>query len=970
MASWLKKNPDYKIKRLLKNEKNINEQRVFHIKAKQLEKIYNMNKYLFIISFLWIITTCFNVNAQCDTKLTGFTINGSGQANSNEAMSKAFDGNLKTKWCDNSSPVKYLELIFNEPVEICKMTLQHAQAGGESADYNTSEYRIQTYEAGEWIDVVSVTGNNKSTTTHEPASFTTIALRLQIDKATQTDNGIARIYEFEIFGKKATNMIEATPMRRVYPHKVTGSSQKGEGESMGKAFDSHYYTKWCANNSGNKWMSMTFTEPVKIRKIIVHHAGEGENQSAWNTRNFKFQAKENGIYQDIINVTGNNKNVSTHTYIGNIVSDDIMFTITQAEQSSNGTARVFEIEFFADYDEVSPSPMEAGGTFGIFPFEGNKILSVENSSFVTDTKMKAYTNAEVNSQRWIATKSGQKFIFQNAYTRRYLTASGTDVVQKSTISTAAQWTLTPVEGKENCYYIVSYTGQYLRKPLDTEGSLIILGAKSDNPEARGQVWKFVKANEQSNEFTVELRDEIINAWKDKFYMPATYSPAFKINSIPATGHVIERPGFWDTAENMEILLDAYETTQNEDYKMMYNEVFDNFVATQYVGATSNKRPGETGWKANDYNDDLAWLVIGMVRAHLLFGDEGRNYKGLAKEYFDYTYNRALLPAGNFAAGLLRWCEGLPTTNSCVNGPMEVAACYIAKATGDDSYYVKAKKLYELQRQHLTKLPEGIGHINDSWDDTKSTDKYNYWASTYNQGTFLGAAVMLYERYGDTFEGKATTYQDDAKKVIDYSIGSYFCDSYGVLKVCTSGGDLVGFKGILMRYVRKYIEEMPGVDTDTYKSWMVKNVLHAYNNRNSQSLSWSAWLEKSTEGNYRPFIENNKVSNQIYGAFGTGTVVAAAVNIPDVKAPNSQPSIKSANTINIAAIGKKIHINSSINDHLQKVDVYDLHGKLLYSQSGLNESDFSFDLYENNMIVIVKVQTNKSVAAKKLIINAN
>lgn len=926
-----------------------------------------MKKQLSLLSILWFMVAGFHASAQCNTKLSGFIIDGSGQANDNEALSKAFDGKTNTKWCDHSSPVKYVELIFGSPVEICKLVLLHAQSGGESASYNTSDYRIQAYSGGEWIDVITVTGNTKSATTHEPAPFTTIALRLQIDKATQTEDGIARIYEFEIYGKQSSDIIEETPMRRVYPHKVTGSSQKNEGEAMGKAFDGHYKTKWCCVNSGDKWMSMTFPEPVKLTKIVVHHAGEGEGQAAWNTRNFKFQAKADGSYQDIINISGNFSNVSTHTYSGDIASDDIKFVVTQAEQSSNATARVFEIEFFATYDDVASSPIETDAIFGIYPYTGNKIVSVENSSFNNDAKIRAYTHAEVNAQRWKILENGEKFRLQNVYTQKYLTASGTNAIQKSAISTASQWTLTPVDGEENAYYIVSNTGLYLCKPLDTEGSLIILAPKSDRPKESGQVWKFVKAKEQPNEFTADLRDEIMNAWKDKYYMPATYSPAFKINSRPATGHVIERPGFWDIAENMEILLDAYETTREDEYRVMYNEVFDNFEATQYVGATNNKRPGETGWKANDYNDDLAWLVIGMVRAHLLFGDQGRDYKALAKEYFDYTYSRALFSDGHATPGLLRWCEGNPVTSSCVNGPMEVAACYVAKATGEDSYYTKAKNLYALQRQYLTKLPQGVGQIYDSRDDTKAADNINYWASTYNQGTFLGAAVMLYERYGDTDGGKATTYKDDAKKVIDYSIGNTFCDSYGILNVCQAGNDLVGFKGILMRYIRKYMEEMPGINQDTYKNWMIKNVLHAYNNRNSQYLSWSAWTEKSSEGNYRPSVDNGRLDHQIYSGFGTGTIVSAAVNIPGIQGTNSIPDVKPIGDIRIVSIGNTVSVESNANDLLQQVEIYDLQGRLLYSQNRLNCPDFSFDLHPTNRVVIVKVQTSKAVASKKIMI---
>lgn len=921
-----------------------------------------MKKYLFLYSLLLSIGGCFTSAAQ--TKLADFVITGSGQANNSEAMSKAFDGSLTTKWCDNSSAVKYLELIFDDPVEITKMVIQHAQAGGESATYNTSDYKIQFYQAGEWTDIVSITGNTSAKTTHEPAPFSTIALRLQIDKATQSDNGAARIYEFEIYGSSSSAYEAGTPTRRIYPYKVTGSSQNGEGEAMVKAFDGHYKTKWCSTNSGNKWLDMTFNEPVKITKIVVHHAGEGENNPNWNTRNFKFQTKKENSYQDLIAVTGNNSNVSTHVYEGDVSVDNLRLLITQAEQGGSGTARIFDIDLYAEYDEVNSSPAEEGKVYNIFPYTGNKILAVENSSLNNNAKIRAYTNAEVNSQRWKVSKySNGKFFLQNAYTGKYLSASGNNAVQLNSYNSSSMWTFVPADTDADCYYIVSNTGLYLRKPLDTEGSPIILSDKNEHPKEMGQVWKFVLAKDETNEFTASLRDEIVNAWKDKFYMPASFSPAFKIGS-KATGHVIERPGFWDTAENMEILLDAYETIGSDEYRIMYNEVFDNFVATQYVNHR-NQYTGEIGWKANDFNDDLAWLIIGMVRAHLLFGDEGRDYKALAKEYFDFVYDRALLPQDDCAAGLLRWLERNKSTNSCVNGPMEVAACYLAIATGDDSYYTKAKDLYTLQRQYLTRLPEGIGHVYDDWDCTR-TNPYNTWASTYNQGTFLGAAVMLYKRYGDSYEGKPTTYKEDAAKVIDYTMGNNFCEN-GIIKVCQSDVNLVGFKGILMRYVRKYIEEMPNVDVDKYKNWMIKNVLHAYNNRNSQSLTWSAWLEKSDEANFRPYFEEEKLAHQIYGAFGTGTIVSAAVNIPYVEPTSLVPAKKESSDVVIFAVGDQVFINTGAHDPINKIAVYDLQGRLLMQKEGLNSSQINFHTPVYNNVVIIQVQTKGSVANQKLIL---
>jgi hypothetical protein len=87
-------------------------------------------------------------------------------------------------------------------------------------------------------------------------------------------------------------------------------------------------------------------------------------------------------------------------------------------------------------------------------------------------------------------------------------------------------------------------------------------------------------------------------------------------------------------------------------------------------------------------------------------------------------------------------------------------------------------------------------------------------------------------------------------------------------VCGNGADLSGFKGILMRYVRRYIVDLQQPE---YVDWLQSNALHAYNNRNSDGVTWTAWWEKSTE--------DCKRDGQDYDSFGCGTAVSAAVNAP-------------------------------------------------------------------------------------------
>ena len=259
-----------------------------------------------------------------------------------------------------------------------------------------------------------------------------------------------------------------------------------------------------------------------------------------------------------------------------------------------------------------------------------------------------------------------------------------------------------------------------------------------------------------------------------------------------------------------------------------------------------------------------WLVIAAARAYHLTNKEV--YLNDAKRNFDRIWNRAYLSY----VGLLRWAENSGDrngANSCINGPAEVAACYIAAGTGDDSYYEKARELYSNQRRYL--YVSGTGQVYDSvvFDPATATVKSrNTWASTYNQGTMLGAAVLLYRHFGDK------QYRQDADKIIAYARQN-LCNAVGLISVCQNAdGDFQGFKGILMRYAGLYAREFQQED---YRQWVLKNAFHAYNNMNSRGFGHSAWLTKARE--------DLKYGNVDYGAsssaFGASTALTAACSVP-------------------------------------------------------------------------------------------
>jgi len=492
---------------------------------------------------------------------------------------------------------------------------------------------------------------------------------------------------------------------------------------------------------------------------------------------------------------------------------------------------------------------------------GKMALFTLNASLDDNVEVIAWTETNVPAQRWIVGDAGEGlFTLTNAYSGRLLVNSstrpdvGNKIVLKANIANS-KWRFIPVENTAypNCYFIC-YSMQtskgsdlYLEFLNDTGSSTLVLNTKRTEADSLRQMWKVTAEEILPNRVTPSLRDSVMRGWKARYY------------NILKTSN-----GFWGEAEMMETLLDAYETTGKQEYKTMFEDVYSNFVS-----GTSGSWGGKNSqdWRWNEYNDDIAWAVLASVRAYLMFGSHPNsniNYLSIAKKNYDWMYSR-----GKLASGMLRWKEKDATTargtNSCINGPATIAACYLAIATGDDSYYEKARDLYALQRQYLYNTSTGEVYDSGSWNsDFTAFTVGNHWVSTYNQGTFLGAAIMLYNRYG------TSQYVRDAHKIVECT-RSKLCNSHGVINVCGSGNDLQGFKGILMRYLRRYIVDLAQTNR---VDWMQRNALQAYNNRNSAGVIWTAWWIKTAEN----FVHTDGFNFERQ-AFGTSTAVSAAFNAP-------------------------------------------------------------------------------------------
>jgi predicted alpha-1,6-mannanase (GH76 family) len=265
---------------------------------------------------------------------------------------------------------------------------------------------------------------------------------------------------------------------------------------------------------------------------------------------------------------------------------------------------------------------------------------------------------------------------------------------------------------------------------------------------------------------------------------------------------VKKADFWFSAQLWDTVMDQHDRTGSAEVKRQIDDVYDGFIK-QYPD-----------WTVNKYNDDIMWWAIACARAYEITGDE--RYLRKSKESFDFVYDNFL--DEQFGGGLY-WLNQRTSKNSCINSPAVIAAVRLSVLLKDDSYLDKAKSLYEWQTKTLT---DGTGKVFDSvgYDRRRQTTRVRRFSLTYNQGTYIGAAVLLYQRTNDP------RYLSDAIKTAEWTKAN-LCDTDQRILQSEGQGDGGAFKGIFVRYMKLLIEDCGRVE---FLPWMRANADAAWRHR--------------------------------------------------------------------------------------------------------------------------------------------
>ena len=234
--------------------------------------------------------------------------------------------------------------------------------------------------------------------------------------------------------------------------------------------------------------------------------------------------------------------------------------------------------------------------------------------------------------------------------------------------------------------------------------------------------------------------------------------------------------YWPNGHALDLLVDAYNRTNDVFYK--------NYIDQWYDGVKAKN--GNTF--QNDYNDDMEWNAIAMLRAYQATKDA--RYKDAALQVWEWIKNGWNSNAG----GGICWAKGYEySKNACSNGPACILAARLYQEFGDESDKEWATKIYDWEKSTL--FNSSTGAVYDNIDG--KTGNIQNWIFTYNEGTFIGSAVELYKIFGEK------AYLNDASLAADYTTSTLVSNS--VLK-SEGTGDGGLFKGIFIRYFTELIQQ--------------------------------------------------------------------------------------------------------------------------------------------------------------------
>lgn len=274
---------------------------------------------------------------------------------------------------------------------------------------------------------------------------------------------------------------------------------------------------------------------------------------------------------------------------------------------------------------------------------------------------------------------------------------------------------------------------------------------------------------------------------------------------------------WTQAIYWDMAMNAYKRTKSAEHKKMVEDIY---AGNKSHYATFDWNNGKVWF----IYDDIMWWIISLARAYDLFGvDEYLNYaeSGFSRVWLGSPIVGDPGSYDPLKGGMYwQWIQKDPPNRpaddgkmACINYPTVIAAMELYNITRKTDYLDKAIEIYDWAHTNLFDANRGI--VADS---RHGDGKPNWTTQLYNQGTCIGAAMILYKETGKQ------QYLDDAVSAADYVKNTMCVDGMLPFK---NGIEQGIYGAIFAQYIIRLIEEG---NKPEYLDWMRANINAAWTNR--------------------------------------------------------------------------------------------------------------------------------------------
>ncbi len=253
--------------------------------------------------------------------------------------------------------------------------------------------------------------------------------------------------------------------------------------------------------------------------------------------------------------------------------------------------------------------------------------------------------------------------------------------------------------------------------------------------------------------------------------------------------------YWPNAHALDALTDAYIRRNNDPaVKQRMDELIEGV------------RVANGGSYFNDYYDDMEWMLIATLRAHVATGDS--RYKTVA----DALWTEVKGGWDNVSGGGFYWRRDRANKNTPANAPACIFSARLYQLTKNPEDLAWANRIYNWLKANLIR---SSGEVWDGLNTSVSPIQPDNRLFTYNYGTVIGSALELYKATSDI------SYQADAILVADAALARLTREN---ILVNGDTGDGGLFNGIFVRYLTRLIVEgdLPSGKRDAYANFLKIN----------------------------------------------------------------------------------------------------------------------------------------------------